>query len=294
MTMARVTHCGARVGRVKRAQFSTKVPPGSVVGSAGWPPGLHVFQGFGAPSPAMAAGVVKGARELMAAVDTAAHGNMDGPRNASIPQPVRSQAHNLAKERTFVPLRVRDPAGDAVRRCEHFAEYGSRYHALTYFRGNENIPGAMDPILEALRELDVIRALSTDADTGGDALGLHWKLTLNHYKPRLEDDAGEALAEAGGALFPWHTDLAANGEMTAIATLLAPAMLEFAPRAGSGCTARCRTPTRPARSASRSCSAARPRRPPSPERSSSARDVPFGSEWNTTDSRPCLELTEAE
>jgi len=239
--MARVTHCGARVGRVKRAQFSTKVPPGSVVGSAGWPPGLHVFQGFGAPTPAMAAGVVKGARELMAAVDTAAHGNMDGPRNASIPQPVRSQAHNLAKERTFVPLRVRDPAGDAVRRCEHFAEYGSRYHALTYFRGNDNIPGAMDPILEALRELDVIRALSTDADTGGDALGLHWKLTLNHYKPRLEDDAGEALAEAGGALFPWHTDLAANGEMTAIATLLAPATLEFAPHANM---AAADTPTR--------------------------------------------------
>ena len=34
-------------------------------------------------------------------------------------------------------------------------------------------------------------------------------------------------------MFPWHTDLAANGEITAIATLLAPVMLEFAPYAGA-------------------------------------------------------------
>ena len=56
---------------------------------------------------------------------------------------------------------------------------------------------------------------------------LHWKLTLNDYKASTED----ALAEAGGALFPWHTDLAANGEITAISTLLAPAIMEFAPHA---------------------------------------------------------------
>ena len=164
---------------------------------------------------------------------------MDGPRKATIPQPVRSQAHNLAAERAFVPLRVSDPAvgSSAARRCEHFAHYGSRHHSLTYFRGNENIPSVMDPIVATLRELDVIQALSrAETMASGDSLGLHWKLTLNHYKPRdcvadggagVDDDA--ALAEAGGALFPWHTDLAANGEITAIATLLAPAVIEFAP-----------------------------------------------------------------
>ena len=85
----------------------------------------------------------------------------------------------------------------------------------------------MDPILSALRELDVIRELSPGTGSGGgggDSLGLHWKLTLNHYRPRPRDD-GAALAVAGGALFPWHTDLAANGQITAIATLLAPAVL---------------------------------------------------------------------
>merc|ERR1719231_573753 len=66
----------------------------------------------------------------------------------------------------------------------------------------------MEPILAALRELDVIRVLSPDdaLTNGGDALGLHWKLTLNHYRARSGCDDG-APAEAGGALFPWHRDL---------------------------------------------------------------------------------------
>ena len=216
-------------------RFSAAPPAGCVVGTAGWPPGLHVFNGFGAPTPEMASGVVSGARALIAAVEATARGDAAGPRSAAIPQPTRSQAHNLAAEREFVPLRVHDPAlheGAAILRCEHFSEYGSRYHALSYFRGNENLPRVLDPILAALRELDVVRALGTAGGDGtdGDPLGLHWKLTLNHYKPRDGAPAG-TLAEAGGALFPWHTDLAANGEMTAIATLLAPATLEFAPHA---------------------------------------------------------------
>lgn len=149
---------------------------------------------------------------------------------------VISKAHNLKQERAFVPLRVSE--GGMVRQCEHFAEYGSKHHSLSYFRGNANIPSVLDPILDALRDLEVVQAIgskgSGDAKgSSGDALGLHWKLTLNNYKAREEDDSA-ALAEAGGALFPWHTDLAANGEVTAIATLLAPAMIEFAPYADLG------------------------------------------------------------
>merc|ERR1719152_624858 len=184
-------------------RFSAAPPAGCVVGTAGWPPGLHVFNGFGAPTPEMASGVVSGARALIAAVEATARGDAAGPRSAAIPQPTRSQAHNLAAEREFVPLRVHDPAlheGAAILRCEHFSEYGSRYHALSYFRGNENLPRVLDPILAALRELDVVRALGHNArgggardggggarDGGGDELGLHWKLTLNHYKPRARD-----------------------------------------------------------------------------------------------------------
>lgn len=193
----------------------------------------------------MSRGVIRNSHDILAAIEAAARGEVGGQRKAKIPQPVRSHKHNLAAEREYLPLQVPDPAGGGVlRRGEFFASYGSGHHALTYFRGNENIPSVMDPILAAMRELDVIKALQepgTKDSTHGDELGLHWKLTLNHYKKRVAGDDGAALSEAGGALFPWHTDLAANGEITAISTLLAPAMLEFAPHADLGAA---ETPTR--------------------------------------------------
>ena len=199
-------------------------------GSAGWPPGLYVFEDFGAPTPETAKGVVQGARALIDAVNAAASGGGES-RSADIPQPREgriSRAHNLQRERTFVPLRVKDPVQGTERRCEHFAEYGSAAHALSYFRGNENIPAVCDPILAALLKEEAVTSLGEN---------LHWKLTLNDYKASTED----ALAEAGGALFPWHTDLAANGEITAISTLLAPAIMEFAPHADLAAN---ETPTR--------------------------------------------------
>lgn len=172
--------------------------------------------------------VIRDARDLVRAVETARRS--DGVTEAvfaEIPQPQEgriSKAHNLKQEREFLPLYVTDPIDKrSRRRCEHFKEYGNDHHSLTYFRGNQNIPRAIDPILDELRALDVIRAVSKD-DTNsrrGDELGLEWKLTLNLYKARTDD--------GGGALFPWHTDLPANGEITAIVTLLAPAILEFAP-----------------------------------------------------------------
>ena len=161
--------------------------------------------------------MVNGARALIDAVNAAAAAAARGV--ADIPPPrADSRAHNLQRERTFVPLRVKDPVDQTERRCEHFAEYGSAAHALSYFRGNENIPAVCDPILAALLKEEAVTSLGEN---------LHWKLTLNDYKASTED----ALAEAGGALFPWHTDLAANGEITAISTLLAPAIMEFAPHA---------------------------------------------------------------
>ena len=209
----------------------------TITGSAGWPPGLYVFDNFGTPTSAVAKGVLNGACELIQEVNDVASGNTRNSRMAMIPQPKEgriSKAHNLAMERKFVSLNVRDPAANGeFRKCEHFSEYGSKYHSLTYFRGNENLPRVLDPILAELRNLDVVKNLSKSTTGDGDAIGLHWKLTLNDYKRREAGDS-DSLAEAGGALFPWHTDLAANGEITAIATLLAPAVLEFAPYSDLG------------------------------------------------------------
>ena len=229
---ARAGAAGSRAGALASAgsravatAAAAAAPTDSTTGTAGWPPGLHVFENFGTPTQEVASSVVGGARELIAAVDAAARalGDDADPRVAGIPQPEKgrvSRAHNLAEERAFHALRVADPAGDKTLRCEHFAEYGSRHHALTYFRGTDNIPAACAPVVAALEDLDVVKALGDE---------LTWKLTLNDYKARGADDG--ALAEAGGALFPWHTDLAANGEITCISTLLAPAILDFAPHA---------------------------------------------------------------
>ena len=75
-----------------------------------------------------------------------------------------------------------------------------------------------------LRELDVVRASGPREATAQTAiLSGCTGSSLNHYKPRAAELL-RGLAEAGGALFPWHTDLAANGEMTMISTLQAPAI----------------------------------------------------------------------
>lgn len=229
-----VRRTAARARHLGTASAAAAVTSQNVTtGSDGWPPGLFVFDGFGSPSPETARGVVTGAQAVIGAVGESLLGTAPGlARNTAIPQPKQgriSQAHNLAEERSFIPLKVPDPTAATagkVRQCEHFAAYGSKHHALTYFRGNHNIPSFMDPILAALNELDVVRALQTEAKRD-----LHWKLTLNNYQARDGGDDSVALAEAGGALFPWHTDLAANGDITAISTLLAPAIIEFAPHA---------------------------------------------------------------
>ena len=209
------------------------------IGTAGWPPGLHVYSSFG---DLIHTPLLLGTRSLLSSVKAAARGHPNQPQSIAIPQPVRSAKHNLAEQRSFLPLRIHESAGggrQVTRRCEHFAEYGNPFHSLTYFRGNGNLPSAVEPLLTALRTLPAIKSLASKADdvVDGDELGLHWKLTINHYKERTETSPGnlkhnnEALNEAGGALFPWHTDLAANGEITAIFTLLSPALLEFAPHA---------------------------------------------------------------
>ena len=100
---------------------STASDAAVTTGSAGWPPGLYVFENFGAPTPDTAKGVVNGARALIDAVNAAAGGGGEG-RVADIPQPLEgriSRAHNLQRERTFVPLRVKDPIQGTERRCEH-------------------------------------------------------------------------------------------------------------------------------------------------------------------------------
>lgn len=49
---------------------------------------------------------------------------------------------------------------------------------------------------------------------------LQWKMTLNHYCEQTNPDSTQTA-------FPWHTDIAANGDVTAITTLCSPGQIEF-------------------------------------------------------------------
>lgn len=52
---------------------------------------------------------------------------------------------------------------------------------------------------------------------------LHWKMTLNYY---TKQELSRSQVDIKAA-FPWHTDIAANGEVTAIITLCSPGQVEF-------------------------------------------------------------------
>ena len=74
----------ARTTRVTDAAVTT--------GSAGWPPGLFVFENFGAPTPETAKGVVNGARALIDAVNAAAE--------SRVPRTFRSRSRAASRGRT--------------------------------------------------------------------------------------------------------------------------------------------------------------------------------------------------
>lgn len=103
-----------------------------------------------------------------------------------------SPAHNIPIRSKYVPVKIPlkslCSSSSTNLSAEHFSHYGEG-HRLTYYRGNENIPGLGLPsdFLDELAHLDAIKAevkesrrrlgRSTTAPT-------KWRLTLNHYRGR--------------------------------------------------------------------------------------------------------------
>jgi hypothetical protein len=120
-----------------------------------------------------------------------------------IPQPIRSEAHNLAEERKFYRLRVADPDTDQYVSCEHFPAYGSLHHSLTYFQRNHCIPEfAKQHIVPILSQLPAVQDVAKGAGKPVDALD--WRMTMNLYELK------EPAAGGGDPLFPYHVDIAQN------------------------------------------------------------------------------------
>lgn len=98
-----------------------------------------------------------------------------------------SRNHNLDSPEYYSPIKLFD---GKIIHAQHFSEYGSTHHQLTYFRGNDNIPSFVRELLIP----NVIDLLKLRDVT--------WNLTLNRYVGKID--------------FLFHKDIESNGESTAI------------------------------------------------------------------------------
>eukprot|EP01063_Lacrimia_lanifica_P000679 TRINITY_DN10353_c0_g1_i2.p1 TRINITY_DN10353_c0_g1~~TRINITY_DN10353_c0_g1_i2.p1 ORF type:complete len:305 (+),score=97.55 TRINITY_DN10353_c0_g1_i2:59-916(+) len=164
-------------------------------------------------------------------------------KHGGLPQRVhRSQNHNLPLEREYQNVRIREKAaddeyfepdiedgfsmtgreGDMAKpkqpvhcAAQYFAEYGGPGHGLAYFMTTDNIPSSIRATL-----------LPAVAYACGELLGpeyrdvdrFNWRLTLNAYK----DFSTE---------FPYHKDIASNGDVTCIYSIGMPSRFELCPEA---------------------------------------------------------------
>lgn len=186
------------------------------------------------------------------------------PKTVEVPQPIRSEAHNLAEERSFRRLQLpnrwippsnphappfgadadvgeqppraettpssnsgRRRRGGEVLNCEHFEGYGrADIHDLTYFQRNRNIPGYAQAVVLEIAQLPEVAAVAAAVADARDTL--EWRMTLNAFT--AVESAVDPSVQGGDdeALFPWHVDLPANGDVTAILTLGRAGRIQFA------------------------------------------------------------------
>lgn len=132
-----------------------------------------------------------------------------------------SQQHNLPSEETYRPVLLEDENGKRIN-AQHFERYGEEGHQLTYFIGNNNIPSFVSKeIIAPMEKLDVVEKLKEKAGAP-----LIWNFTFNVYQS--SKDNPQLIAG-----FPFHKDVASNGEITAIFTLLSEAEVQMKHESGA-------------------------------------------------------------
>ena len=87
---------------------------------------------------------------------------------------------------------------------------------LVYFIGNQNIPTHIKTnILGKLIQVEPVLNLKPNVK---DIEEFDWRLTVNYYQKNETNNFSG---------FPFHRDIAANGEITTILTLESPTLIEF-------------------------------------------------------------------
>lgn len=136
-----------------------------------------------------------------------------------------SKQHNLKSDEHYKLLHLSYPK-DLTLDCQHFEQYGEDGHQLTYFIGNQNIPSFIrSKLINEMEQLDEVKAVKEEkfqkASRDHKQMGeLNWNFTFNIYGQQNENPN----LVAG---FPFHIDVASNGQVTAIFTLMSNATLEM-------------------------------------------------------------------
>jgi hypothetical protein len=126
-----------------------------------------------------------------------------------------SKQHNLSSKETYRLVSLEDENGKKID-GQHFERYGEEGHQLTYFIGNNNIPSFVSKkIIASMEKLDAVERLRKKAGAP-----LVWNFTFNVYQS-IKDNP---QLVAG---FPFHKDIASNGEITAIFSLLSEAEVQM-------------------------------------------------------------------
>lgn len=127
-----------------------------------------------------------------------------------------SQYHNLTSQESFQKVKV-DQDGKPIY-VEVFEKYGEEGHMLVYCK-NSNIPPFISNELYDKFNQDLLKQIVLQNVKNPNSID--WRITLNYYTP-IEN--GDSKQYSG---FPFHRDIASNGNLTAILSLGDYGLLHF-------------------------------------------------------------------
>ncbi len=162
-------------------------------------PGLHVFHSFLKNDKVVQEKAINLQKAIL---QSSSMGSLQSDRT------YLSRYHNLKSSEQYSLVTVADESGHKITAL-YFKKYGEEGHHLTYFIGNNNIPGFIrNDLITRVSRIPQVSAL-------GDRL--NWNFTLNTYAV-----AGERMAG-----FDYHKDVASNGEISLIYSLGAPSVFQI-------------------------------------------------------------------
>jgi hypothetical protein len=146
------------------------------------------------------------------------------------PKGIKSQYHNLTTQESYNSVPITLEQQETIT-CDVFEKYGEEGHMLVYSRNSKknNLPYFVyhfinQYLLQHAEIAPIIMENLNDynkkyVSEHSDHKVADWNFTLNFY-----EKPSEGKTYSG---FPFHTDIASNGNMTVILTLESSALIEF-------------------------------------------------------------------